>query len=87
VRTQIDRDLTTVSWVDRLLGLIKNLGRHTRSRGYKLLEWWLGQRGRDWAPKWAGPAGLGPPRPSPRPPSLVLLPEPSIVFSLLHVDP
>jgi hypothetical protein len=28
VRAQVDRDLTTVSWVDRLLGLIKNLGRH-----------------------------------------------------------
>jgi hypothetical protein len=29
VRAQVDRDLTTVSRVDRLLGLIKNLGRHT----------------------------------------------------------
>jgi hypothetical protein len=29
VRAQVDRDLTTVSWVDRLLGLIKNLGRHS----------------------------------------------------------
>jgi hypothetical protein len=28
VRTQVDRDLTTVSQVDRWLGLIKNLGRH-----------------------------------------------------------
>jgi hypothetical protein len=28
VRAQVDRDLTTVSWVDRQLGLIKNLGRH-----------------------------------------------------------
>jgi hypothetical protein len=28
VRTQVDRDLTIVSWVDRRLGLIKNLGRH-----------------------------------------------------------
>jgi hypothetical protein len=28
VRTQVDRDLTTVSRVDRRLGLIKNLGRH-----------------------------------------------------------
>jgi hypothetical protein len=28
VRAQVDRDLTTVRWVDRLLGLIKNLGRH-----------------------------------------------------------
>jgi hypothetical protein len=29
VRTQIYRDLTTFSRVDRRLGLIKNLGRHT----------------------------------------------------------
>jgi hypothetical protein len=29
VRAQVDRDLTTVSWVDRLLGLIKNLGCHS----------------------------------------------------------
>jgi hypothetical protein len=29
VRTQVDRDLTTVSIVDRQLRLIKNLGRHT----------------------------------------------------------
>jgi hypothetical protein len=29
VRAQVDRDLTPVSWVDRLLGLIKNLGRHS----------------------------------------------------------
>jgi hypothetical protein len=28
VRTQVDRDLTVVSRVDRRLGLIKNLGRH-----------------------------------------------------------
>jgi hypothetical protein len=28
VRTQVDRDLTTVSRVDRRLRLIKNLGRH-----------------------------------------------------------
>jgi hypothetical protein len=33
VRAQVDRDLTTVSSVDRLLGLIKNLGRHTHRRG------------------------------------------------------
>jgi hypothetical protein len=26
---QVDRALTSVSWVDRLLGLIKNLGRHS----------------------------------------------------------
>jgi hypothetical protein len=30
VRTQVDRDLTIVSRVDRQLGLIKNLGRHMR---------------------------------------------------------
>jgi hypothetical protein len=29
VRAQVDRDLTTVSRVDRRLGLIKNLGRHS----------------------------------------------------------
>jgi hypothetical protein len=28
VRTQVDRDLTIVSRVDRRLGLNKNLGRH-----------------------------------------------------------
>jgi hypothetical protein len=28
VRTQVDRDLTIVSKVDRQLGLNKNLGRH-----------------------------------------------------------
>jgi hypothetical protein len=28
VKTQVDRDLTTVSRVDRRTGLIKNLGRH-----------------------------------------------------------
>jgi hypothetical protein len=33
------------------------------------------------------PAGLGPLRASSWPPSLVLLPEPSRVFSLLHVGP
>jgi hypothetical protein len=31
VRAHVDRDLTTVSRVDRRLGLIKNLGRHTNS--------------------------------------------------------
>jgi hypothetical protein len=30
VRTQVDRDLTTVSRVDRQLRLIKNLGRHSQ---------------------------------------------------------
>jgi hypothetical protein len=29
VRAQVDHDLTTVSRVDRRLGLIKNLGRHS----------------------------------------------------------
>jgi hypothetical protein len=29
VRAQVDRDLTTVDYFDRLLGLIRNLGRHT----------------------------------------------------------
>jgi hypothetical protein len=29
LRTQVDHDLTTVSRVDRRLGLIKNLGRHS----------------------------------------------------------
>jgi hypothetical protein len=29
VRTQVDRDFTTVDYFDRLLGLIKNLGRHS----------------------------------------------------------
>jgi hypothetical protein len=30
VMAQVDRDLTTVDYFDRLLGLIKNLGRHNR---------------------------------------------------------
>jgi hypothetical protein len=29
VRAQVDRDLTTISCFDRLLGSIKNLGRHS----------------------------------------------------------
>jgi hypothetical protein len=29
VKAKVDHDLTTVSWVDWLLGLIKNLGHHT----------------------------------------------------------
>jgi hypothetical protein len=52
----------------------------------------LGQRGADWASKWAGAAGLGRPawahfgpvRGLLRP---VLLPESSIFSSLLHVSP
>jgi hypothetical protein len=31
VRTQVDRDFTTVDYFDRPLGLIKNLGRHTEA--------------------------------------------------------
>jgi hypothetical protein len=30
VRAQVDRDLTTVDYFDRLLGLNKNLGRHIK---------------------------------------------------------
>jgi hypothetical protein len=33
VKAQVDRDLTTVSCFDRLLWLIKNLGRHSQLRG------------------------------------------------------
>jgi hypothetical protein len=57
VRAQVDRDLTTVSRVDRRLGLIKNLGRHkagmaSLSRGcksmamgtYRLLPWQIWTR-------------------------------------------
>jgi hypothetical protein len=33
VRAQVDRGLTTVSCFDRLLGLIKNLGRHSKGVG------------------------------------------------------
>jgi hypothetical protein len=29
VMAQVDRDLTTVDYFDQLLGLIKNLGRHS----------------------------------------------------------
>jgi hypothetical protein len=32
VRAQVDHDLTTISRVDRRLGLIKNLGRHSEAR-------------------------------------------------------
>jgi hypothetical protein len=39
VRSQVDRDLTTVSRVDRQLGLIKNLGRHNLG-DVDLLEVW-----------------------------------------------
>jgi hypothetical protein len=35
LRTQVDRDLTIVSRVDRRLGLIKNLGRHMNVEDYK----------------------------------------------------
>jgi hypothetical protein len=40
VRTQVDRDLTTVSRVDRQLGLNKNLGCHTREAA----AWTSGRR-------------------------------------------
>jgi hypothetical protein len=43
--------------------------------------------GLKWGPKWAGPAGLGPFWPISRPPLLVMLPESSRAFSLLHVGP
>jgi hypothetical protein len=33
VRAQVDRDLITISWVDRLLRLIKNQGRHRSNQG------------------------------------------------------
>jgi hypothetical protein len=36
VRAQIDRDLTTVDYFDRLLGLIKNLGHHKHNDQYML---------------------------------------------------
>jgi hypothetical protein len=61
-------------------------------QGYKYPECRLGQRGADWALKWAGPAGLGRPawahfdstsgllRP-------VLVPNSSTVFPNLHVGP
>jgi hypothetical protein len=66
--------------------------RGSRSGGYKYPEMQLGQRGGDWASKWAGPAGLG------RPAwahlglvcvllRLVLLPESSRSSPLLHVGP
>jgi hypothetical protein len=38
-RSQVDRDFTTVSRVDRQLGLIKNLGRHNLG-DVDLLEVW-----------------------------------------------
>jgi hypothetical protein len=43
--------------------------------------------GVDWAWKWAGPAGLGPLRPADGLLFLVLLPESSRAFPLLHVVP
>jgi hypothetical protein len=62
------------------------------TRGYKLFECWLGQRRAEWAPKWAGPAGLGrlvwshfgPASCLFRP---VSVPESSRSFPLLHVGP
>jgi hypothetical protein len=47
----------------------------------------LGQRGADWASKWAGPTGLGPLRPSPRPPSPDVASQSSTCSPLLHVGP
>jgi hypothetical protein len=38
-RTHVDRDLTTVSRVDRRLGLIKNLGRHKELEANLLYSW------------------------------------------------
>jgi hypothetical protein len=35
VRAQVDRDLTTVDYFDRLLGLIKNLGHHISHHGWQ----------------------------------------------------
>jgi hypothetical protein len=44
VRAQVDRDLTTVDYFDRLLGLIKNLGRHMPSASTSIFgrvaSWW-----------------------------------------------
>jgi hypothetical protein len=62
------------------------------SRSGAINKMHLGQRGADWASKWAGPAGLGRPawahfgpvRGLLRP---VLLPESSISSPLLHVGP
>jgi hypothetical protein len=52
----------------------------------------VGQRGADWAPKWAGPAGLGRPSRAHFGPASCLLrpvsvPESSRSFPLLHVGP
>ena len=63
-----------------------------RGKSYKSTEEGLGQRGVRMGPEmgWAGrpgPADLGPFRPISRPPLLVMLPESSRVFSLLHVGP
>jgi hypothetical protein len=68
------------------------LMRGSRPRGYKLPEWRLGQRGGDWAPEWAGPAGLGRPTwahlgPVHRLLRMVSVPESSRSFPLLHVGP
>jgi hypothetical protein len=42
VKTQVDRDLTTVSRVDRRLGLIKNLGRWPSGGPSTRPRWWIG---------------------------------------------
>jgi hypothetical protein len=64
----------------------------SRSGGYKQPERHLGQRGGDWALKWAGPTDLGRPawahfgpvRSLLRP---VLVPESSRSFPVVHVGP
>jgi hypothetical protein len=47
--------------------MTNELMRASRSGGYKYLERHLGQRGADWALKWAGPADLGRPAWADRP--------------------
>jgi hypothetical protein len=60
--------------------------------GYEFYPSTLGQRGSDWAPEWAGPAGLGRPSwahfgPVSRLLRVVSVPESSRSFPLLHVGP
>jgi hypothetical protein len=47
----------------------------------------LGQRGADWASKWAGPTGLGPLHPSSWPPSPGVASRVFFILALLHVGP
>jgi hypothetical protein len=42
VRAQVDRGLTTVSRVDRLLWLNKNMGRHKSAHIYVGADWMVG---------------------------------------------